>query len=204
MNKWRALVLVLVVGGLGAWWAMGSRGQRPPMKPLPTQLDPAVLADVAAGYQRDVQPLFKRACFDCHTKDTVWPWYHAVPGVRQYIEGHVQEGREDLDLSDGFPFNTDIPVLRHLRRIGMQVKRGDMPLWDYKLMHPDARLTDSERDIIVRWAQDGFDRLTSTAKDAAGPLSPTAGAPNAGQAGKEGHEAGEEGGEHHHHHHHEE
>lgn len=169
MNKWKAVGLVMLVAAVAAWWAIRPREMRHPMPPLPQQLDPAVVAQVGQAYVRDVQPLMKRACFDCHSKNTVWPWYHAIPGVRQYIEGHVEEGREDLDLTDGFPFNTDVPLLKHLRRIGGQVQRGSMPLWDYKLMHPDARLTDAERQVIVSWAQDSFDRLTSTAKDAANP-----------------------------------
>jgi cytochrome c551/c552 len=172
MNKWKAVAVVVFVGALGVWWAMRPGAMRHPMPPLPQKLDPAVVAAVGRDYARDVQPLMKRACFNCHSKDTVWPWYHAIPGVRQYIEGHVEEGREDLDLTDGFPFNTDVPLLKHLRRIAGQVQRGDMPLWDYKLMHPEARLSDAERQVIVRWAQDGFDRLTSTAKDAANPGAP--------------------------------
>lgn len=189
MVKWKAVLALIIVAAVGAWWALRPHeGMRRPMAPLPQELDPAVLADVGKAYERDVQPLFKQACFDCHSTQTVWPWYHAIPGVRQYIEGHVQEGREDLDLTDGFPFNKDVPILRHLRRIAGQVGHGGMPLWDYKLMHPDARLSDAQRQVIVAWAQDGFDRLTSTAKDAQAPVSPSA--------------AADSGEEHHHHHHH--
>ena len=125
MNKWKAVVVLLIVAAAGAWLALSfEHGMRHPLAPLPTQLDPVVLAEVGKAYDKDVQPIFKKACFDCHTKDTVWPWYHAVPGVRQWIEGHVEEGKEDLDLTDGFPFNKDVPVLRHLRRIGGQVPAG--------------------------------------------------------------------------------
>ena len=171
MNKWKAVIALLLVAGLGVWWAMRPHGHRmgPPPPPLPQQLDPVVLADVGVAYVRDVQPLFKRACFDCHSKNTQWPWYHAIPGVKQWLDGHVQDGLDDLDLTDGFPFNKDVQVLRHLRRIAGNVGRGAMPLWSYKLMHPDARLSEGDRQVIVSWAQDSFDRLTSTAKDAGGP-----------------------------------
>jgi cytochrome c551/c552 len=186
MKKWKVVVAMLIVAAVGTYAALGSMDHpHHPMAPLPTQLDPAVLAQAAQSYDQQVKPLFQHACFDCHSKNTVWPWYYAVPGVRQYIESHVEEGREDLDLTDGFPFNTDVPVLKHLRRIAGVVKRGDMPLWDYKLMHPAARLSDADRQVIVDWAQGSFDRLTSTAKDSPGGLTST---PSAGA------------GEHHHHH----
>lgn len=165
MKRNKFLLALALFTVLAACWALmpGERGRRA-MPPLPRRLDPAVLADVGASYKRDVQPLFKAACFDCHTKDTVWPWYHAVPGVRQFIEGHVDEGRHALDMGDGFPFNHGAHVLKDLRRIAGNVQRGEMPLFSYRLMHPEARLTDAQRGLIVRWAQDSFDRLTTTAR----------------------------------------
>jgi mono/diheme cytochrome c family protein len=170
MKRKEFLAILALLTALAAWWLLKPEGRvRRTMPPLAQQLDPAVLAEVGASYTRDVQPLFKAACFDCHTKDTVWPWYHAVPGVRQFIEGHVEDGRRALDMGDGFPFNHGAHVLKDLRRIAGNVQRGEMPLFSYRLMHPGARLTDAQRGLIVRWAQDSFDRLTTTARDADAP-----------------------------------
>lgn len=164
MRRVVSIVIVLLVAGLAAWWAFG--GERPHGKPpvLPEKLDPKALAAVGAAYDKDIQPIFKKACFDCHTKDTVWPWYHSIPGVKQYLDMHVNEGLDGLDLSKGFPFNSDVHPMRHLRRIGRQVGEGDMPLWDYRLMHPAARLSDAEKQAVVSWAQNGFDELSRTAQ----------------------------------------
>jgi len=138
----------------------------PHVHPAPLgKLDPKALARVSASYERDIKPLFQRACFDCHTTKTVWPWYHAIPGVRQYIEHHVEEGTKGLDMTNGVPFGSEDhdPMDHHLWHIGRMVAAGKMPLWDYALMHPDARLTDAERQAIVQWTQDSFADLSTTA-----------------------------------------
>lgn len=156
-------IVVLLAAVLA--WQFRPRPPRRPWPALPTRLDLKVLAAAGADYQKDVEPIFKRSCFDCHSKNTVYPWYHQIPGVRQYLDSHVEEGRHDLDLTDGFPFNRPVPVLRHLRRIAHVVKEKDMPLWDYALMHKDARLSAADRETIVNWAEGSYGRLTATAKD---------------------------------------
>jgi len=141
-------------------------------------------------------PFSRRPVFDCHSTHTVWPWYHALPGVKQFLDGHVEDGRRALDLSNGFPFAPGAKGLMKLRGIVRNVRGGDMPLVSYKLMHPDARLTDEQRQVIVAWAQDSFDRLTSTAKDAG--ISGAGGGTGHGEGGHGGrhlrHKQGQEGG----------
>jgi hypothetical protein len=144
-------------------------GDSPHPHPAPLgRLDPKAVARVAASYDKDIKPLFQRACFDCHTDKTVWPWYHTIPGVRQYLDHHVEEGRQGLDMSHGVPFDSDDhdPMDHHLWHIGRMVESGKMPLWDYALIHPDARLTDAERQTIVQWTRDSFADLSRTARPA--------------------------------------
>lgn len=164
MKKWIIALFVVVVVAAVAW-RLKPRPMRGAPPVMPVHLDPKVVAEIGAAYAKDVQPIFKRSCMDCHSGDTVWPWYHSIPGVRQYLDGHVEDGRHDLELGKGFPFNTDVPLPRHLRRIGFVVKDGKMPLWDYALMHKDARLSEADKAVIVKWAEDGFQRLSATAKD---------------------------------------
>jgi hypothetical protein len=142
------------------------RGARPPQPAVipNSALSAKTLLAVTQSYNSDVLPLFKRACMDCHSKDTNFPWYHHVPGVAQWLDGHVAQARHDLDLSDGPPFNTETPLSKHLRRISGVVKRGSMPLGSYELMHPDARLSDSERQVISDWADKSLASLSATAK----------------------------------------
>lgn len=143
--------------------APGSSPRRPPAIP-DRALNAKVLAEVGLKYQQSVEPLLKQACFDCHSTATVFPWYHQLPGVAQYLDHHVEEARKRLDLSDGFPFKGRSPIVSRIRGIGATLKRGSMPLWDYKLMHAKARLTDDEKKAVTDWADESFQRLSVTAK----------------------------------------
>jgi hypothetical protein len=168
MRKTMWITLVLAVAGalyLSQRPADKMGGPRKRFTPIPdSALDPAALAAVETDYHKAVEPLLNRACMDCHSSKTDFPWYHSVPGVRQYLDGHIQEGRERLDLTDGFPFKGKAPIIFRIRGIGRDVKEGKMPLWDYRLMHPKARLTGEEKETIVAWSEASFQKLSETAK----------------------------------------
>lgn len=166
MRKTLLFALVAAIALIAYTLSLPPKGPRPPMStPIPNSaLNAKTLLAVSQSYERDVLPLFKRACMDCHSDQTDFPWYHHVPGVAQYLDGHVAKARHGLDLSAGIPFNTDTPLMKHLRRIGGVVKRGSMPLWDYKLMHPASRLSEAEKAVIVAWAEGSQQQLSATAK----------------------------------------
>jgi hypothetical protein len=145
------------------------KGPRPQVIP-DTALSKKTMTEVSASYQKDVEPLLKRACFDCHSDQTVFPWYHHLPLVAQYLDNHVEEARHHIDFSKGFPFTGRAPIIFRVRGIGRTVQNGSMPLWDYKLMHPASHLTDAEKKVITDWADASFDALSKTAK----PYTPVA------------------------------
>jgi cytochrome c551/c552 len=66
-----------------------------------------------------------RACFDCHSNETVWPWY-----------SHVA------------PISWDRPQ-KEARESAKTVRKGEMPPWFYVLLHPDARLTPAETQALI-------------------------------------------------------
>lgn len=89
------------------------------------------------------------ACFDCHSNETHWPWYSNVAPFSWLLQRHVDEGRADLNLSEwgtGEQESGDIVE---------SVREGEMPTWDYLLLHPDARLSDAEMQAFL-------DGLTAT------------------------------------------
>jgi hypothetical protein len=88
--------------------------------------------------------LAKRACFDCHSHDTVWPWYAAIAPVSWAVQHHVDDGREHLNFS-----RWDRPQ-KHADEMGEVVREGEMPMPMYLPLHPEARLTDGEKDALVR------------------------------------------------------
>lgn len=91
----------------------------------------------------ETRALAKRACFDCHSNETIWPWYSYVAPVSLRLASHVTEGRERLNFSAW-----DQPNERY-SEIEKVLNRNEMPLWDYLLMHADAKLSDAEKQALL-------------------------------------------------------
>jgi heme-binding protein len=92
--------------------------------------------------------LAQRACFDCHSNRTRWPWYASVAPISWRIHHHVAEGREKLNFS---AFDPAIEkVADAAGEAGQSVTRREMPPVDYLVMHPEARLTLEERATLAR------------------------------------------------------
>ena len=118
------------------------------VRPAPT--NPPVTQEIAAP--ADVLALLRRACGDCHSHATRWPWYTHVAPVSWLVVYDVNHGRKQLDLStwDAYPAKKQA---KRLADIAEQVREREMPLWYYLPLHPDARLTDAERARIADWAE---------------------------------------------------
>ena len=110
----------------------------------------SIYAVIQDGFVR-LKPIFQRACFDCHSDQTHYPWYHALPGIKQLLDKDIREARKRLDMSGGFPFGKRARPADDLSRIREEVADGGMPLWSYRLMHWNANPSDSERDSIIKW-----------------------------------------------------
>ncbi len=111
--------------------------------------NPPVESDLAAP--PEVKEILRRACYDCHSHETAWPWYTNVAPVSWWIAGHVKEARADLNFSRWPVF--DFEMQKHLlREIGKQIRNDAMPLRSYRLGHPEARLTDQEKRVLLDWA----------------------------------------------------
>jgi hypothetical protein len=89
-----------------------------------------------------------RVCFDCHSNETVWPWYSNVAPLSWLVQSDVAEGRESLNLSD---WNRP----QEGEEAAETVRDGSMPPSQYLLTQPDARLTDAELSALA-------DGLTAT------------------------------------------
>ena len=116
--------------------------------------------DVAAP--PEVRAMLKRACYDCHSSETVWPWYSRVAPVSWLIARDVREGRNEVNFS----IFTQYPEKRRRRKwkeIPEQIEKSEMPPWFYTAVHPEARLSDADRAALLRWAAEGA-RLEGSAE----------------------------------------
>jgi mono/diheme cytochrome c family protein len=84
--------------------------------------------------------LFARACANCHSNETTWPWYSTIAPVSWLIQSDVDEGREHFNASEYDPQSP-----RKARDAAEEVLSKEMPPWFYLIGHPEAKLTDAER-----------------------------------------------------------
>lgn len=110
---------------------------------------PPVTAEIKAP--PEVRAILKTACYDCHSNETVWPWYSYIAPLSWRIADHVDHGRGNLNFSEwGLLPADEREKLRN--EIWEEVERGDMPLSDYLRMHPEARLSQEELVVLNTWA----------------------------------------------------
>ncbi len=104
--------------------------------------NPAVTGEPAWPSPR-ARELAKRACFDCHSHETVWPWYSHVAPMSWLVQKDVVDGRKHLNFStwDRSQENAD--------EAAGEVAQGEMPPALYLPLHPEARLTDAEKDELL-------------------------------------------------------
>jgi hypothetical protein len=112
-------------------------------RPFP---NPPVQAEPAWDSPR-TRELAVRACFDCHSHETVWPWYSYVAPLSWRVVDHVREGREALNFST---WNNPSEEADEAAEV---VQEGEMPLRDYLQAHPEARLSPTERQQLIAGLQ---------------------------------------------------
>lgn len=85
-----------------------------------------------------------RACFDCHSNETRWPWYSHVAPVSWLLQWDVEEGRRVVNFSEWHrPYE-------EARESAETVTEGEMPPWYYVILHPPAKLSAAETEELVR------------------------------------------------------
>ena len=109
-----------------------------------------------------VMAIFRRACYDCHSHETRWPWYSYVAPTSWLVVRDVHEGRRHLDLSAWSEYPPS-DQQKKLLDIVDEVQKGDMPLWFYVPLHSEARLSPDDVNALVGWA-DSASAATSTNK----------------------------------------
>lgn len=110
----------------------------------------------------ETRKLAERACFDCHSNRTKWPWYSNIAPLSWRIQGHVDEGREKLNFTAFDPASKD--MAEAAGEAGEEVTDGKMPLNDYLLAHPEARLTAAEKQTLVAGLDRTFAAFVETRK----------------------------------------
>ena len=116
--------------------------------------------DLIQNYEvpENVATLLKNACYDCHSNESVYPWYSYIAPVKWAVFDHINEGREDLNFSEWKTLNKQ-DMAEALDDITDEVSEGEMPLKPYPLTHPKAKLSDADKEAISEWAEAFTEKL---------------------------------------------
>jgi len=101
----------------------------------------------------DVAVMLKSACYDCHSNETVYPWYSYVAPVKWLVYRDTRDGREELNFSNWNEMSK-MDQATALSDISDEVLAGDMPMKIYPIMHAEAKLSDEDRQAIADWADE--------------------------------------------------
>jgi len=100
----------------------------------------------------EVRTILRTSCYDCHSNETVWPWYSNVIPTKWLVRNHVREGRGHLNFSSWEVYPPE-RAARKLEEVVEMVEGGEMPLQSYERMHPGAELTSEEAARLMDWAR---------------------------------------------------
>lgn len=99
----------------------------------------------------ELMSVFKKSCYDCHSHETVWPWYSNIVPVSLLIINDVNEGRGHLNFSEWENLSRKNKA-KLKEEIWEEIEKGGMPLGKYILLHPEAELNQKDKDLIKEWS----------------------------------------------------
>jgi len=109
--------------------------------------------EIAATFSvpQNVHQILKVSCYDCHSNTTIYPWYWNIQPIAWFLSNHFNEGKRHLNFSI-FSTYPAFSQYKKFKEITEQVKRDEMPLTSYTLIHRDAVLNDNQKMEIENWA----------------------------------------------------
>jgi hypothetical protein len=106
----------------------------------------------------DVESILKKACNDCHSNNTSYPWYSNVQPADWWLDNHIKEGKKHLNFDEYTNRNLRYQYHKMEETIEM-VKEKEMPLESYTWIHKDAKLTEEEKAKLIDWAGGIMDEM---------------------------------------------
>lgn len=108
--------------------------------------------NVETKYPTDVEvkSILKKACNDCHSNNTVYPWYSKIQPAYWWMNGHVNDGKRHLNF-DEFTNRPAWNQFHKFEEIQKVLDKNEMPLESYTWIHKDAILTEAEKNSLINW-----------------------------------------------------
>jgi Haem-binding domain len=97
-----------------------------------------------------IDAYFEISCYNCHSNNSTYPWYVNIQPVALFMANHINEGKEELNFSD-FGSYSKRRKKNKLKSVINQIRKNQMPIESYTLIHRDAKLSESEKKEIIDW-----------------------------------------------------
>lgn len=133
MKKFIALLVVVIVG----------------IQFIPVErTNPPVQSDIDAP--ANIKAILKKACYDCHSNETNWVWYTKIAPASFLAVKDVNEGRKKINFSEWGNYTNKTEKIKE--EIWEEVREENMPPWQYRVVHSEAKLTQEEKNLLRNWA----------------------------------------------------
>lgn len=106
----------------------------------------------------DVKSILAKACNDCHSNNTKYPWYTNIQPLHWFMDKHIRGGKKEMNL-DEYTSRSLRYQYKKMDDLKEQIKEGEMPLDSYTWMHKNAKLTEEEKNKLIAWADGIRDTL---------------------------------------------
>lgn len=147
----KKVLIALLVVFVGIQFIPTKRNQSSKM--LPT--------DITLTYTvpNKIQSILKTSCYNCHSNNTIYPWYNKVQPIAWLLEFHIEEGKSEINFSE-FGSYSKRKRKSKFKAMASQIKDGDMPLFSYTLIHRDARISGNKKVLLLNWINKEIAALT--------------------------------------------
>lgn len=98
----------------------------------------------------EISTMLRSTCYDCHSNETIYPWYAYVSPVKFLVSKDTRKGRKHLNFSEWENYSLE-DKLEALDDISEEIEEGEMPMKIYPITHPNAKLNDADREVLVKW-----------------------------------------------------
>jgi hypothetical protein len=99
----------------------------------------------------EIRQILRRSCYDCHSNQTRWPWYARVAPASWLVARDVKHARKHMNFSTWNAYEAKERAHK-FEEIEEEIHEGAMPLWYYLPLHPEARLSDEDKESLRAWA----------------------------------------------------
>ncbi|WP_298546714.1 heme-binding domain-containing protein [uncultured Aquimarina sp.] len=106
----------------------------------------------------EIKEILKSNCYDCHSNQTIYPWYAEIAPVSYWLSHHVEEGKEHFNVSDWEQYSNKKKDHK-LEELIEEVEEGEMPLSSYTWIHGD--LEKEEMELLINWTKELRKKHTS-------------------------------------------